>query len=478
MVCLSVLFSGQWIGRERFVFPLAILPAQLAEEPEQGFYLNKLFRNRLMWICFAVPFLIWGWNGFNAYYPALPRIKMSWATYGWFQTQPWNNFHLHSINIFFSIIGISFLLTTEISFSIWAFFVLFRLSFVALAALGIPNTQYFGDWDSKVGDFQGAGAYLVMGVFTFYVARQHLASVWRTAWGSGTSPEFSKWGARAVISGTVAGPIIMMGWFIVGGVQPLFAAAGSLFFLIVLLVLTRLVCEAGLMYLGNESNPSDIFTGLFTPKTLSPATAAHFAVQRGVLMHDPREFLMPYLSNGLKLGSLADFRGGRLILAFVGAILTGYVFGGIGVLGTSYKYGMANMDYHASQGAPSYFLPTAANFTKAETAPEPARYRAVHIVAGALGSAALLLLRSRFVWWPLHPYGWLICTTYAAWMIWSSVFMGWLLKVLAMKLGGPRFYRLAVPGFLGLILGESVIAGLWALISLILGRPGIAVLPT
>jgi hypothetical protein len=53
--------------------------------------------------------------------------------------------------------------------------------------------------------------------------------------------------------------------------------------------------------------------------------------------------------------------------------------------------------------------------------------------------------------------------------LWFSIFLAWLFKLLAMKYGGPSFFRRTRPFFLGLILGQFTIAGLWLLIDLFTG---------
>ena len=47
--------------------------------------------------------------------------------------------------------------------------------------------------------------------------------------------------------------------------------------------------------------------------------------------------------------------------------------------------------------------------------------------------------------------------------------LGWLMKITIVKYGGLRAYRSARPIFLGLVLGEMVCAGLWAIIGMVTG---------
>jgi len=45
-----------------------------------------------------------------------------------------------------------------------------------------------------------------------------------------------------------------------------------------------------------------------------------------------------------------------------------------------------------------------------------------------------------------------------------SVFLAWLAKTFILKYGGPSLFQRARPFFMGLILGQFVVAGLWLII--------------
>jgi len=51
----------------------------------------------------------------------------------------------------------------------------------------------------------------------------------------------------------------------------------------------------------------------------------------------------------------------------------------------------------------------------------------------------------------------------------SSLFLGWLVKLAILKLGGLRWYRSLTPFFLGLIFGDYMMACIWIGVGLITG---------
>jgi hypothetical protein len=81
----------------------------------------------------------------------------------------------------------------------------------------------------------------------------------------------------------------------------------------------------------------------------------------------------------------------------------------------------------------------------------------------------LMLARHHFLWWPLHPIGYPIGAVWLMDQLWFSIFLAWLIKLVAMKYGGPRLYRRMRPFFLGLILGQFAIAGAWLIVDYFTG---------
>ena len=83
----------------------------------------------------------------------------------------------------------------------------------------------------------------------------------------------------------------------------------------------------------------------------------------------------------------------------------------------------------------------------------------------------LSLIRHRFFWWPFHPIGYVMVTYGGFSEFWSSVFLGWLIKVIIVNFFGLKANRQAVPFFMGLILGDYVVSSLWTLVGTIFNIP-------
>jgi hypothetical protein len=72
-------------------------------------------------------------------------------------------------------------------------------------------------------------------------------------------------------------------------------------------------------------------------------------------------------------------------------------------------------------------------------------------------------LRLGLAWWPFHPLGYALATTDSMDYMWCPFFVAWLAKYFTVRYGGIKAYRISLPFFLGLILGDYVVPALWGL---------------
>ena len=100
-------------------------------------------------------------------------------------------------------------------------------------------------------------------------------------------------------------------------------------------------------------------------------------------------------------------------------------------------------------------------------APDPIRVGFMGI--GMIAVLLLRILRMRFLFWPFHPAGYALAVSFAIDYFWLPLFLSWMLKSLVLSYG-IKGYRKAIPFFLGLILGDFVVGGLWMLIGVIIQR--------
>jgi len=483
---LCSLFFRQWSRNERLVFPIVQVPVEVAREPERDGILNSFFRNPVTWVGIAIPVLVWGLRGLRAYYPALPNVPTSWWVGGLFPDRPWNSFNLANAEIFFCVIGLTFFLTVEAGLSFWLFFVLYRAGYVLSAWMGTGGSSgFFSDWGNALPVYETAGAMIVMAFFICWTARRYLAGWAGRVLRGGTDREADTMPPRLAAGLILVGFSGMFLWFLLAGAQWWVAVLALGFWMVMLFVLTRVVAEAGLLFIDTDAEPFGLIPGLFPASWISGPSRVSLAMHYGINTGDMRKLFMPYVINGLKAGEQAGFNPRKFVAVLgVGALL-GLGIGTYGFIATSYKIGAINIESWASTMAPFYYIGRAANHLK--NPPSYPMLRAgekevvpasvAHLVVGGGLTAVMLVLRAKFLWWPLHPYGFIMSGTWAMSRIWFSILIGWIFKAVVMGFGGAQTYRKILPAFLGMALGECVMSFFWMVMGVITGVPGAMIVP-
>jgi len=103
--------------------------------------------------------------------------------------------------------------------------------------------------------------------------------------------------------------------------------------------------------------------------------------------------------------------------------------------------------------------------------PQGTDYQGLGFTAfGFVMSSALLILRTRFIWFPLHPIGYAISYWWAINLLWFPILLSFIAKTIILKYGGIKQYRRVIPLFLGFIVGEYMVGGIWNILGIALGR--------
>jgi hypothetical protein len=181
--------------------------------------------------------------------------------------------------------------------------------------------------------------------------------------------------------------------------------------------------------------------------------------------------------NGVDAGARTRLGLGRVLAVLAVAAALGLGVSAWSRITTGYKYGAVNMDAWSAVWSPPEYLGGVANFQKT---PPDFEYMTLgnrnvlpvnlaHVATGGIVTGVMLFLRSRFLWWPLHPIALVVCTSWAVDGIWLMIFLGWLAKWSIMTFGGASAFRRILPFFLGMVLGESIVLAFWCLLGLATG---------
>ncbi|MDQ3815737.1 MAG: hypothetical protein M3347_17625, partial [Armatimonadota bacterium] len=486
--CLSVMLRAQWGEHEALAFPLMRLPLELTEDvdrPDTYGVLGRFFRNPLMWCGFAIAVFIQGLNGLNLYYPDWPPVPLSVDTGKLFTESPWNQMGGTTIRLWPIAVGISYLLTAEVSFSLWFFYWFIKLQLIVAYYLGfapnsLPNMMEVGQ--KTFTGYQEVGAHIAFVAIIFWTGREHFAHIWRRAIGRDRARPNEKTEALPyplAFWGFVLSFAFMVVWSVRAGVHPLLAIALWVSYLVIAIVLSRVVAGGGLLFVHHGTMPLGAFAQLVGagPGTwLSPANGIIPAsILESACIQDYRGSLMPSFVQAFKLAHDRQINSRALFGLLFGVILIGMVVGIHMNVRLGYENGGLQLQGWLSKWGPQMTGRNAHDI--AQGASDVSWINWLWMVAGAVGTYAIVLARSRFINFPLHPMGYMMCLTYPMNTLWFSIFLGWCCKVLITRFGGIDTYRKMTPTFLGLALGDVSMMLFWIVIDGWQGRTGHQLMP-
>jgi len=229
------------------------------------------------------------------------------------------------------------------------------------------------------------------------------------------------------------------------------------------LVASRLICQGGLPYFTLAVAPSDGFLAFFNTKIIAPLSLYLGVVAQKITFLDMRESLMPSLFHASRLSDGSSPRN-RFLGGLVAALLVGVAVSFAAMLILYYKFGINTLpDEWAVETARRVHENTAQILSHPE---EPKYWSIVFTVIGGLFMALLVTGYHHFIWWPLHPIGYLTAYTSAMQTLWFGFFAGWLCNTLVLRYGGVSMFKEVRQLFIGLVVGDMLMAVLWLVVGL------------
>ncbi|MCM8778003.1 MAG: OPT/YSL family transporter [Candidatus Omnitrophica bacterium] len=453
-ICLMVILRKQWVEKERLTYPLTELPAAMVNEE------RPLYRNKLMWIGFLIPFILYGLKGLNKFFPSVP------APIFYFSFPIFNRAFSITLRIFFEVIGLAYFMSLSVLFSVWFFALVFIIETGFLNRIGfsIGPTQPFSDPAPQIVALQSLGALIVLSISCIWFARKHLKEVFLRAIGKKTSENDDR---EEILSyktsfwGFVIAFLFVVWWINKTGLSLLPAIFFTIMTLLIFLGLTRIISQAGLAYYRAPVIPAVPTLDLFGSQRLGPPGLTALGMTFSWAT-DIRTLVMTSTANGLKLATLFKINCRRLFFGIMVAIIISLISSAWMTLLLGYKYGGINFSSWHFTGLANFAMKWATNFIRYPVEFGKAQFG--FLTLGSFLMFLLILARNHFLWWPLSPVGLAIGLSFPVYQTWFSVFIAWLIKAIVMKYGGIKVYNTTKPFFLGLILGAFVTAGIWAII--------------
>lgn len=500
MMALAEVLRRKWVDRENLAFPLVDVAdsvlrhdaeLETSEDPTtpsprsqwfSGVAITGMLLGAILIIAEAV-----GWYGYTSdtFVPAFD-VSKELFTSGSLRSVRGVQFVLSPI-----IIGIAFLISLEMSFSIWFTFILYKLiTFLVNSGEGgsIRDSLYTGWGGGKNYPFpmeQMLGACLIYS----------LILLWNTR-GSGPDKGGSFF-PKKMASWAVWICLGILGFcFWDQGIQHVGLIA--LFLLCVMMqtiAAARVRAETGLpgQHVNYEYTKLPMIFGM-TGSTGKDTFASYINI---VFLPVTLLFrLLPQHLENIELARRHRLGYGKIaigsILASVVAIFVGvftfiyfaYFHGWDHALATYPVDGLGNP---GPKGVAHYPL-WVSHFLSEQGLDKYVQVHHVRVIAIIVGAAVvgmIIFARKRWLRFPLHPAGYLLLllsmnyewtTSYLkgnngnseSTIIWGSVLMAWIIKKLIINYGGMTGYKKSKPFFIGLIVGSIVCVFAWNMLDLVL----------
>jgi hypothetical protein len=379
---------------------------------------------------------------------------------------------------------VAYFLPGSISFSLWFFYILFNVHRVWLGATTNDPINY-GRFDDHFG---GIVAYVLM---IGWIGRHHFRLVIAQAFRGERDgePRESFLPYPVAFWGFVGCALMMGGWLMLAGMNLFGVVVTVLLMILLLLIITRVIAETGFIHGQLQASMVKPWGLMMAAGMKQPVPMETYYIGRLLqsVWYDFREVVPVYTSHAMKvmdgLGVPARRSTGvKIILLLFLALGVGYVVSLRSMLWMEYTFEQPRnethepVNYWGARDNPQQQVmePTVAY---AQGKYQPTHSVSGHLTFGFVLTSVLGFLRLRYPWWPLHPVGFLMVPTFGAAHLWFSIMLGWLARALILRFGGAKFYLDAKPFFIGLIVGESIAAGGWLVVGIVLSALGVPYRP-
>ncbi|MFC1715412.1 DUF6785 family protein [Candidatus Poribacteria bacterium] len=452
MLGITLIIRRQWIENEKLSYPVIQLPAEMSQSD------GRLFKNKLMWIGFAVAGGMDILNGLHFLNPAIPSTGGPYWDIGLYITdKPWSAIGRTPVGISPFAIGLGFLMPLDLSLSCWFFYLLWKFQLVIGDIMGLrslPRFPYIPE--------QSFGAYVGVCALSLWISRRHLAWVFRQLFSRNSNDSGEPVNLRYAFVMLGIGLLYLIIFCHQAGMSLWLILIFFAMYFTISTAIARIRAEVGspvhdLHFIG----PDEVIPKIFGTRRLGGANLTILSYMYW-FNRAYRSHPMPHQLEGFKLAQRVKMNGRRVIVAMLLAVVVGTAAGYWARLNACYGYGSET--YAGSE-----------TFNRLQrwlySRPPPDWGGVSFIAIGLLSALVLMIMRMQFIWWPLHPAGFAVSGSWSMGVFWFSLLVSWAVKILLLRLGGLKAYRQAVPFFLGLILGGFVIGSCWSILGIILQRP-------
>ncbi len=281
------------------MFPAQIELA-LVERPAPGRWFNQSLGGPGFWVALFLVLFIRISNGLGTYFPNIPAIPIGYNFQNLFTQPPFSylSWYVSEASIYFIGVGTAFFLSSSVAFSLWVFVILQQIYVMTQGSItGDPS--YFGAWD------QHFGSVIAFALSILWLGRSHwrlvAAQAFRGHKPGETRGKYLSYAAS--FWGLIGCAAAMVAWLAFAGASVAGSACVVILLLTLILVITRVIAETGLVF-------GQLLVPLYRPfqwlrayGIANPVSNETFFLTTLVNRHyfDFREPLSVYASHALKV---------------------------------------------------------------------------------------------------------------------------------------------------------------------------------
>jgi len=467
LMTFNVLIFRQWAHNEKLIYPLVELPEILAGQRDgKPGVIPEIFRSGLFWVGASISGSVLGWNLLAAsnIVPGLQPLDL---------VNMWESYILNSplqglkpgasSTVFFTMIGLAFLIPAKVSFSLWFFWVFYMVQLLCLVWLGYGDDEnsFTKEWYYTMNfcTAQGGGAMLVFAGVCMYKARQYIFCAFQpSAVKDLEEDERRELRASSFLFVVCSLGLMLMLWQGMGA-NLLYVIIFYAIIMCLTIALVRAVAEGGILGFQAWAGPFHFIKNIFgfDKAWSSPALFAPLMIYHAVFFLDIKTFIAPAMANSLKMREDLKMERGRFHLAVFAAIFAAMVVAvGLSLM-MCYSQGANGMNGWFYSGFPRDLYSYVKDIN--QNPPGASLSTSLWILCGASMMGMLLYFRQSMFWLP-HPIGLVMLVNPIMRKFWFSILLGWLAKYLVTKYGNRDTYSQTRALFIGLIVGELIVVTL------------------
>jgi hypothetical protein len=236
--------------------------------------------------------------------------------------------------------------------------------------------------------------------------------------------------------------------------------------LLIYLGIARVVCQSGIFYIVPPMIAQNPCILLLSPRRIGIQGMVSLGLTYS--WHgDVQSVLSGLSAEGAKLQRSIGCTGRQLTMAIISAVMVGLFVAPWGVMLTGYKQGALNWNTWLFQGFGVSTYGQVLGQIQSDIG-----HDWMPFIYFGVGSVLMLFLSAvyyRYLWWPIHPIGLTVISSFTLYAVYIGFFIAWFAKHVILRWGGPRLYTKAMPFFIGLLIGHYIGRGVALITYTLLG---------